>query len=107
GQDGKAIVWQLTNDGKYEYLTEFTQHRGPVYDAEFAPDGAKVATAGYDRRVLWWKPDEVHPVDVGRRLDGLPDLPAPFVKLGVHTGPVRSVSFAPDGKNLASGGEDN
>lgn len=106
-QDGKAIVWQLNSNGEYEYLTEFTQHRGPVYDAQFSPDGTTVATAGYDRRVLWWNPDDVQPVDVGRRLDGLPDLPAPFVELGVHTGPVRSVSFAPDGKNLASGGEDN
>jgi WD40 repeat protein len=106
-QDGKAIVWQMADNGAYEYRTEFAQHRGPVYDGQFSPDGKQVATAGYDRRVLLWNPDEVHPVDVGRRLDGQADLPAPFVELGVHTGPVRSVSFAPDGKTIASGGEDN
>ncbi len=112
-QDGKAIVWELGEDGKggreseYEYLTEFAQHRGPVYEARFSPDGSRIATAGYDRRVLLWNPDEVHPVDVARRLDGQPDLPAPFVELGVHTGPARCLTFAPDGETLASGGQDN
>ncbi|MDZ4658536.1 MAG: protein kinase [Bythopirellula sp.] len=106
-QDGKAIVWQLGEDREYEYLTEFSQHRGPVYEARFSPDGSQVATAGYDRRVLLWNPDEVHPVDVARRIDGQPDLPAPFVELGVHTGPARCLTFAPDGKTLASGGQDN
>ena len=106
-QDGKAIVWQLADDGEYEYLTEFAQHRGPVYDGQFSPDGRQVATAGYDRRVLLWNPDEVFPVEVGRRLDGQPDLPAPFLELGAHTGPVRALSFDPNGATLASGGEDN
>ena len=106
-QDGKAIVWQLADNGEYEYLTEFAQHRGPVYDGRFSPDGRRIATAGYDRRVLLWNPDEVHPVEVGRRLDGQPDLPAPFVELGAHAGPVRSLSFDPNGTTLASGGEDN
>jgi WD40 repeat protein len=106
-QDGKAIVWQRGDDGKYEYLTEFAQHRGPVYEARFSADGSQIATAGYDRRVLLWNPDEVHPVDIGRRLDGAADLPAPFVELGVHTGPVRCLSFDPDGNSLASGGQDN
>lgn len=107
GQDGKAIVWQKTADGDYEYLTEFAGHQGPIYDGHFSPDGKQVATAGYDRRVLLWNPGEVHPVDVRRRLEGDPDLPSPFIELGTHSGPVRNVSFAPDGTTLASGGEDN
>lgn len=107
-QDGKAIVWeQTTENGPYEEMTQFTQHRGPVYAARFSPDGSQIATAGYDRRVLLWNPDEVHPPDIARRLDHKPDLPSPFVQLGIHEGPVRGLSFAPDGQTLASGGQDN
>ena len=106
-QDGKAIVWEQTPDGSYVQRTQFTQHRGPVYVAQFSPDGRQVATAGYDRRVLLWNPDEVQPPDVARRLDGSPDLPSPFVELGTHAGPVRGLSFRPDGRTLASGGQDN
>jgi WD40 repeat protein/serine/threonine protein kinase len=107
GQDSKAIIWEADEDGQFRFLTEFAQHRGPVYAGQFSPDGSQVVTAGYDWRVLLWKPAEVHPVDVERRLKHLPDLPAPFVELGTHTGPVRSVSFAPDGQTVATGGEDN
>jgi WD40 repeat protein/serine/threonine protein kinase len=107
GQDRKAIIWQADENGEFKFRTEFAQHGGPVYAGQFSPDGTQVATSGYDRRVLLWKPSEVHPVDVLRRLKHEPDLPAPFVELGTHMGSVRSVSFAPDGQTLATGGEDN
>ena len=107
-QDGKAIVWeQSIENGPYEELTQFTQHRGPVYVARFSPDGTQIATAGYDRRVLIWNPDVVNPPDIARRLDNQPDLPSPFVELGTHEGPVRGLSFALDGNVLATGGQDN
>ena len=125
-QDGKAIVWQRTRarSPRYEYLTEFTRHRGPVYAARFSPEGGLIATAGYDRQVLLWDPDQVQPVDIARRLDAEPDPPAPFRSLGTHDGPVRTVtdkkpivlrghashvrdvSFSPDGKQLLSAGRD-
>ncbi|MCG8450447.1 MAG: protein kinase [Pirellulales bacterium] len=106
-QDGKAIVWQQNDAHEYAILTEFTKHRGPIYAAQFAPDGAHVATAGYDRRVLLWNPEEVEPIDIARRLDNLPDPPAPYRELAVHQGPVRSVLFSPDGAAVVSGGQDN
>ncbi|MCA9261236.1 MAG: protein kinase, partial [Planctomycetales bacterium] len=109
GQDGKAVVWQRTAnpDAQFAYFTEFVQHRGAVYDAGFFPDGRHVATAGYDGRVLVWNPDEVRPPDVEARLEGRPDPPAPFVELLGHQGPVRAVAFAPQTKQLATGGQDN
>ena len=107
-QDGKAIIWQWDAAAKlFAPATEFAQHRGPVYAAQFSPDGKQVATAGYDRRILLWNPADVRPVDIARRLDGKSDLPSPFVELGVHAGPARTLAFAPDGKTLATGGQDN
>ena len=38
----------------------FTEHTGPVYSAVFLDDD-HVASAGDDRRVLIWKPDDVEP----------------------------------------------
>ena len=37
-------------------FTEFTHHHGPVYAARFSPAGDRVATAGYDGRVLCGTP---------------------------------------------------
>jgi WD40 repeat protein/serine/threonine protein kinase len=133
GQDGKAIVWQRgavgsqlsaigqnqTNgrpaDGRqptadsrvFTPLTEFTGHNGAVYSARFSPNGKRVATGGYDKLVLVWNPDEVKPIDIGKRLDGQPDTNQSVVRLAGHDGPVRSVAFSPNGKLALSGGEDN
>ena len=106
-QDGKAIVWQQNTEGTYKIFTEFTKHRGPLYAAQFSSDGSQVVTAGYDRRVLLWNPEAVEPVDLARRIDALQDPPAPYRELAVHDGPVRAVIFSPDGKTVASAGQDN
>ena len=108
GQDGKAIVWQRSEEaGDYQTLTEFLKHRGAINSAKFSPDGNLIATGGADGRILLWNPDEVQPVDIARRIDGLPDPPAPFQALTGHEKPVTSLAFSPDGLRLASGGEDN
>ena len=130
GQDGKAIVWQKRETLRprarragpehgdnwsrshrrcaiYEQLTAFTGHNGAVYSGRFSPDGKLVATGGYDKLVMVWNPDEVHPVDIGKRLEGKPDAKLNYLRLAGHDGPVRSVTFSPNGQLVLSGSEDN
>ena len=67
GQDGTAIVWEVASDKR---SPAFTGHRGPVNSAAFSPDGKQVVTAGYDRRVLAWNPEDVKPFDFKNVAEG-------------------------------------
>jgi WD40 repeat protein/serine/threonine protein kinase len=129
GQDGKAIIWQkgavdfefaamevqgLSTEGlpaanprRFARVTEFTGHNGAVYSARFSRDGKLVVTGGYDKLVMVWNPDEVKPVDIAKRLDGLPDEKLNFIRMAGHDGAVRSVAFSPNDKLVVSGSEDN
>ncbi|MCH2131464.1 MAG: protein kinase, partial [Pirellulaceae bacterium] len=113
GQDGRAIIWKraINQDntfGPFEKITEFPGHEGPVYTADFSNDGQLVATGGYDNKVLVWNPNEVQPIDIGRRIENLPDPKPTHLELSGHNGPVRSVAFSPTNSTLlVSGSHDN
>jgi WD40 repeat protein/serine/threonine protein kinase len=132
GQDGKAIVWekntavgsQLLVNGQtgvstdsqravenavYKPVSTFLGHNGAVYSACFSPDGKKVATGGYDKLVMIWKPEEVQAVDIKARLEHRDnnDAAVKAIRLAGHDGPVRSVTFSPKGQLVLSSSEDN
>jgi WD40 repeat protein/serine/threonine protein kinase len=129
GQDGKVIVWRKAEGGEqggasrqarpnsqlsalspqpvYVQQTEFSGHVGAVYSARFSPNGKVVASGGYDKLVMVWNPDDVKPIDIVGRLEGLSEPPEDYLRLAGHHGPVRSVTFSPNGELVASGGEDN
>jgi WD40 repeat protein len=107
-QDGSAVVWERKAPSPlYSQRTKFSGHNGAVYSARFSPDGKLVATGGYDKLVMIWNPDDVKPVDIKARLNNEPDPKPNYARLSGHDGPVRSVSFSPNGQLVLSGSEDN
>ncbi|MFG0334982.1 MAG: protein kinase, partial [Maioricimonas sp. JB049] len=109
GQDGKVILWKIATDGENVTASQrgvFYGHRGPVYAVAFAPDGSAVASAGYDRRILLWNPDDLQPFDFDAILEG-EAVTADFRELSGHTGAVQAVRFSRDGALLVSGSRDN
>jgi len=103
-QDGSAIVWSVETPD--EPGPRFYGHAGPVFSAAFSEDG-HVATAGYDKRVLLWKPEDVKPFDFSSLMSDDPPERTPCVELEGHTAAVCSVRFSSDGRFLISGGNDN
>ena len=87
GLSGTAQLWS-TADGKI--VREFAAARDTLYDAEFSPDGALVATAGYDRIIRLWQTADAKLV---RSID-------------VHKGAIFDLAFDPSGRVLASASAD-
>lgn len=66
-------------------------HPAPVYAATFTPDGALLASGGFDQKIKLWN------VATGKELRTLEG----------HQGLVLSLAVSPDGHTLASGSSDN
>ena len=120
GYDGTAVVHNIDTSvdekKKSEKITlrPFAGHQGPVYSATFTPDGKSVVSAGYDGRILVWKPAEVELYDFNKLKDRkkgetVKIIPDPKItrEFRGHSKPVYSVKFSADGKLLVSCGQDS
>jgi hypothetical protein len=93
GQSGVVRVYRRGKDGRPDpaAVVALAAHKDAVYALAFAPDGKRLATAGYERVV---------------RLFALPDSATgpvlPALSLTDHSDTVYGLAFSPDGKRLAS-----
>jgi WD40 repeat protein len=67
------------------------QHSGPVYEADFSPDGTRFVTASYDHTAQVW--------DVATGA-------AVFNRPLQHSGPVNCARFSPDGRKIVTTTDD-
>lgn len=106
GEEGGIRIWDLGT--RKEILQLLPGHSGPIEDLAWSPDGTYLAGAGHDLLVRIWNAAE------GEYLGSFTDrLKKPFVtekgfefavgmKSVSHEDIVLSISWAPNGKQLAS-----
>ncbi|HYT89127.1 MAG TPA: WD40 repeat domain-containing protein, partial [Gemmataceae bacterium] len=84
---GEIKLWHAKT---YKEEASLRGHGAPVLSIAFSPDGALLASGGFDYTVKLWSLAD------GKEIHTLPG----------HVCLVHSVAFSPDGKRLASGSED-
>jgi hypothetical protein len=87
GLSGAAWIWEWETENPPR---KFGGHRDVLYDAELSPDGALLATAGYDRIIRLWNAAD------GKLLRSI----------DVHKGAIFDLAWHPSGKILASASAD-
>ena len=98
GSDDKTVrLWDTASGAQ---LLCLYGHVERVNGVAFAPDGCRLASGAFDAMVRLW--DTASGTQQLRDRWGVPNL-----CLQGHNGCVRGVAFAPDGRRLASGSDDN
>jgi WD40 repeat protein len=88
GEDVK--IWDATVDQEMVVLNGKTAHTAIVHDIAFSPDGLRLASAGFDKRVKMWD------TFTGKEVRSI----------SAHGGMINSVAYSPDGKYLATASAD-
>jgi WD40 repeat protein/mono/diheme cytochrome c family protein len=87
GLFGEVRIWNVADGAP---LRTIRGHKDCLYDAALSPDGATLATAGYDQQILQWN---FSTGELLRTLSG-------------HNAAVYDLEFSPDGQILASASGD-
>ncbi|MGI8980021.1 MAG: protein kinase domain-containing protein [Pirellulaceae bacterium] len=99
GKGDRVEVWDAATGQEVGTLDT---HKGPVRGVVFSKGGGHLATASNDGIVKLWDAKRLEK----HHLDGKPEPRIPPIRARV-AGPGLSVAFSPDGRRLATGGEDN
>ena len=111
-QDGFVRIWKTDGTG---VSPRFSGHRGAVFAAQFVrvknEEGdlvQKIVSAGYDRRLLLWSPEEQGEFKFQNLQKGKPVIPeAKYQEMLGHTGTVWSLATNADRTLIVSGAQDN
>ena len=87
-EDFRVWRWEWATDTKIPFVGHDSWVRGMCCD----PANQTLITGGYDGRLIWW------PLAA--------EKPEPIRKVDAHAGWIRAVSVSPDGKLIASAGND-
>ncbi len=109
-EDGTAIVWRdvkarWQNPENIQTLPTFRAHQAPVYAVACSADGRYIATGGYDRRILLWRPEDIPQIDhltyIRMSIDGKPIPKTPYRELLGHEASLSSLNFGrPAGEDV-------
>lgn len=100
---GKNATIRLYDLDKGVLARTFVGQKEPVSAITFRPDGKMVAAGSKAGKLMVWDTRSVDGLDETERENLGSEERAP---INAHDGAVRSIAFSPDGRELASGGDD-
>lgn len=100
---GKNATVRMYDVDKGLLVRTFSGQKEAVTSIAFRPDASMIATGSADGNLMVWDAKSVDGLDDTERnsIGGDERIP-----MGGHKGPIRSLAFRPDGREIASGGED-